>query len=71
MPAQVQTTDTIARTQGYTRAVVADCDLHTLELLIKPDADLDGTFRAWDRDQQEWLRVNGWLFVIEDDEVAR
>jgi hypothetical protein len=38
--------------------------MHTLELLIKPDADLDGTFPAFDRGENEMLSVNGWLFSI-------
>lgn len=51
--------------KGYTREIWAEGDEHTLNLLIKPDADLDGRFRAFCLDETEWLMVNGWLFSIE------
>lgn len=49
---------------GYTKAIIADCSTYTLELLISPDADLDGRFAAFDRNEREMLTVNGWLFDI-------
>lgn len=58
------TTHEAAMTAGYTSAVIADCSMHTLELLIKPGTDLDGRFTAYDRNEQEMLTVNGWLFDI-------
>jgi hypothetical protein len=61
-------TDNIAILQGFTRAVIADSGRETLTLLIKPDADLDGCFDAWDTDEQEFIVVNGWLFTVEDDD---
>lgn len=51
---------------GFTREIFATSSEYDLYLLIKPDADLDGTFRAWDSDCFEWLKVNGWQFSIED-----
>lgn len=56
----------IAQGKGYTRAVFATGGDYDLYLWVKPDADLDGTFRAYDEDEDEWLRVNGWLFDIEE-----
>ena len=59
-------TDNIAVLDGYTEEVVlgsAECDLY---VLIKPDTDLDSTFKAWDMDNQEYISVNGWLFCVED-----
>lgn len=52
---------------GYTEEVWAyahgaDLDLH---LLIKPDTDLDGTFKAFCTDEQELIMVSGWLFTFE------
>lgn len=55
-----------AMAKGYTREVWAESDEYTLNLLVKPDADLDGAFRAFDIDESEFLKVNGWLFAIED-----
>ena len=36
-----------------------------MALLVKPGTDFDTRFKAWDRDEQEFIRVNGWLFTIE------
>jgi hypothetical protein len=52
---------------GFAKPVIADSSMHTLELLIKPDADLDGTFAAYDHGESEMLSVNGWLFSISPD----
>jgi len=60
-------TDNIATLAGYTKAITADCSEYTLELLVKPDTDYDTSFRAWDTDTQEFIKVNGWLFSIEDE----
>lgn len=58
--------DNTAVRLGFTRHVYCDGGLVSFAALVKPDADLDGTFRAFDTDNQEWLNVNGWLFLIED-----
>jgi hypothetical protein len=58
-------TDNVAILEGYTREVIADCDACTLNLLVKPETDFDDAFRAWDMDDQQFIRVNGWLFTIE------
>lgn len=52
--------------KGYTREVWAESDECTLNLLIKPDTDLDGSFRAFCLDEFEWLRVSGDVFSIEE-----
>jgi hypothetical protein len=39
-------TDNIAIRRGFTRYVLADSDEVSLHLLIKPNTDLDSTFRA-------------------------
>lgn len=58
-------TDNVAILAGFTKEVVAESDAHTLFLLVRPDTDYDSTFKAWDTDNQEFIRVNGWLFTIE------
>lgn len=60
-----------AQAKGYTRHVWAEGGEFTLDLLVKPDADLDGTFRAYDLDEEEWIKVNGWLFTTSDYEEAQ
>lgn len=54
-----------AAAKGYTRSVVCDSDECTLEGWIKPDAELDGTFRLFEDDTGTILKVNGWLFTVE------
>jgi hypothetical protein len=60
-------TQALAIQAGYTSAFIADCGMHTLELLIEPHADLDSTFVAYDRDENTWLKINGWLFDFSAD----
>lgn len=57
--------DNVAILEGFTKEIVASNNEMDLYLLVKPDADLGDTFKAWDTDNQEFLRVNGWLFSIE------
>lgn len=59
--------DNVAVLDGYTQQVVADCGEHELFLLVKPGTDFDSTFRAWDTDSQEFIRVNGWLYSINNE----
>ena len=63
-------TDNIAVLQGFTIAVEAHnirgVESYELFLLVKPDTDYDDTFRAWDTDAQEFIRVNGWLFIVHE-----
>jgi hypothetical protein len=58
--------DNAAVLQGFTREVVASNAAMDLFLLVKPGTDFDDAFRAWDADGQEFIRVNGWLFSVED-----
>ena len=57
-------TDNVAFLDGYTLEVEATCPEHELYLLVKPGTDFDDAFRAWDTDNQEFIRVNGWLYSI-------
>jgi len=50
---------------GFTRRIFASGGCYDLDLMIKPDSELDGTFPAFDLDSGEKLHVNGWLFEIE------
>lgn len=51
---------------GFTRELFASSSDYDFFLLAKPDAELDGTFRAFDTDAGEWIKINGWLFEFED-----
>ena len=58
--------DNTATIAGYTQEIVASSPQgFDLYLLVKPGTDFEDTFRAWDTDNQEWVRVNGWLFQVE------
>jgi len=59
-------TDNIAILGGYTKEIHMSFGEYDLSLLVKPDEDLDGSFKAWDMAEQEYLTVNGWMGSIED-----
>ena len=61
-------TDNVAVLQGFTVAIEAHIlyEAYDLFLLVKPYTDYDGAFRAWDTDSQEFIRVNGWLFIVHE-----
>jgi hypothetical protein len=58
-------TDNIATLYGFTKDLMAYSDNADLHILVQPNTDLDDRFKAWDCDEQEWIRVNGWLFTFE------
>ena len=61
-------TDNIAVLKGYTQEIFAESDAgDQLYLLVQPNTDYDETFEAWDTENQEFIRVNGWLFSISED----
>ena len=57
--------DNTAILEGFTEDTMAFSDNVDLHILIRPGTDLDDRFKAWDCDEQEWIRVNGWLFTFE------
>lgn len=58
--------DNTAILDGYTREVMASCAAFDLHLFVAPDVDFDGTFRAYDADECEYIRVYGWNWTFED-----
>lgn len=55
-----------ATAKGRTREVTCTSDEADFEGWIKPDADLDGTFRLTCSDTGEVFKLNGWLFEVAD-----
>ena len=55
-----------ARAQGFTQEIEADSDAMTLALLVRPGTDYDDRFTAWDPETEGLIRVNGWLFTVEE-----
>lgn len=49
---------------GYTEAVTAENAAYVLTLMVQPGTDLEGRFKAWDCDEQEFIMVSGWSFDI-------
>jgi len=58
-----------AMLSGYTKLIGAYSTHYDLTLLVKPDADLKGVFRAFCTDENEYIKVDGWHFHIEDFEA--
>jgi hypothetical protein len=58
--------DAQALDAGYTRLVYIDGGCEGGEFLVRHDADLDGRFKAWGIDWQDWTWVNGCNVLIED-----
>ena len=61
-------TDNVAVLQGYTQELLFENWSLDLNVLVRPDTDTDGEFKAWCMDEQEFIRVSGWLFTITDVE---
>lgn len=43
---------------------------HEIHASVPPDTDLDDSFIAFSHDEQELIRVNGWLFAAVEVEGA-
>lgn len=67
MSRAVITTVEGARERGLTRAVYIEAGASAFAALIRPQADLDGCFSAFDTDNCEMLAINGWLCSVEDE----
>lgn len=69
--ANLLTPDDLARSQGFTRLVFIEGGCGDGEFLIRPDTDLDSSFRAWGVDWQEWTTVHGSNVLIQELETAQ
>lgn len=58
--------DALAIDLGYTRRVDIEGGAMGGEFLIRGDEDLDGRFKAWGVDWQEWTWVSGWNVLISE-----
>lgn len=57
--------DAAAENEGYTHRVYIDSGSQSGDFLVRKDDDLDGEFKAWGVDWQEWTMVRGWVVHIE------
>lgn len=60
-------TDNVAVLAGFTEQYMAYSEngQYDLFILVQPGTDFDSTFKAWDSDAQEFVRLNGWLWTLE------
>lgn len=56
---------TKAQEKGYTQEYFASSTESDLTILVKPNTDLDGTFTAFDVDNETWVKINGWNWMFE------
>lgn len=54
-------TDNAAILEGYTDEWMANNGFVTFPILVKPGTDLRFEFRAWDMDNQEFIRLAGQM----------
>lgn len=54
------------QTNDFTVEVLAVSNSVDLNLMVRPGTDYDSRFEAICADTGERLRVNGWLFVVEE-----
>lgn len=75
MTPETMTPETVCHNEGtvsrggiYTRLVFIEGGAGSFLALINPNDDLDGRFKAFDIDENEWLWVNGWSCDVTDYE---
>lgn len=49
----------------------ADCDAACMHISVKPGTDLEGTFEAFNHDDGEPVRINGWLWSFDAINISR
>jgi len=62
-----QTCDNDCTQLGWTEALI-EMGTYSLHVSYPPETDLDDCFRAFCHDEQEMIRINGWL--IESHELV-
>jgi len=65
---EIPMTDNVAVLAGYTVELFAKSEACSMPILVKPCTDLDGRFRAWDMDAQEFVFIHGWLWTFDQGE---
>ena len=50
----------------YTEELEAYCPECDMLIRVKPGTDLDGTFKAWDVETEEFVTINGWMWKFEE-----
>lgn len=51
--------------KGYTVEYYAEGGCESLHVMVKPDTNLDGSFKAYCLDTDEIIRINGWMFIFD------
>jgi|688.fasta_scaffold462568_2 hypothetical protein len=50
--------------EGFSETYCAECALYSLEIAVQPGTDMDGRFRAFDLETNEYIWLNGWLWTF-------
>lgn len=53
---------TLTLKADYTDLYDASCDTCSFNILVKPGTDMDGTFTAWDVQEDKPVVLRGWLW---------
>ena len=61
--------DNTAILAGFTREYIAENGGYEVHIFVRPDAELDGEFTAYDADNCEFITVIGWNVTLDDVEV--
>jgi len=52
--------------QGYTEPFIADCTEYNLEIMVRPETDMQDTFKAYDLTCDRFVKLNGWLWDFQE-----
>ena len=62
------TCDNDCTRMGWKQYFLSSMYGHELDVSVPPGTDLDDSFVAFDHDEQELIKVNGWLFAATEIE---
>ena len=51
--------DNVAVLEGFTKEYMAKSATREFPILVKPGTPFGGTFKAWDMDEQKFVRIDG------------
>lgn len=52
---------------NYTYNLELDAGEYILDVSIDPNTNIDGTFKAWCNDEQEFIEIDGWTVSVLDE----
>lgn len=52
-------TDNVATLEGFTKEIMIETKDRVIFALVRPDTKFTGLYRAWDTDEQQFVKVDG------------